>query len=155
MCLSTCTDTTLASTLIIVRFGNGQFVLSQKLSLGLIYSLLYTSISCKHYHHALLYSTLQSIHKDTLSQTHDLKEELSLLKRSATPRPDWDRCAGYLETWEELSTGKSSDRKVDVLLANIAGVEVSEITKEDTFQGQVSMCTALGLHVFIRGDRWP
>ena len=110
----------------------------QKLSLGLIYSLLYTSISCKHYHHALLYSTLQSIHKDTLSQTHDLKEELSSLKRSATPRPDWDRCAGYLETWEELSTGKSSDRKVDVLLANIAGVDVSKITKEDTFQGLVS-----------------
>ena len=95
-----------------------------------LYSLLYC---------ILYYSTLQSVHKDTVSQTQELEEELSQLKRSATPRPDWDRCTGYLETWEELSAGRSSDRKVDVLLANIAGVDVSEITKQDTLQGQVSV----------------
>ena len=91
--------------------------------------------------YSLYCSTLQSLHKDAVSQNQDLKEELSQLKRSATPRPDWDRCRSYLEggteKWEELTAGRSSSRKVDVLLAQIAGVDVSEITKEDSLQGQV------------------
>lgn len=97
------------------------------------FSTASTHIYAVHIH----YSTLQSVHKDTVSQTEELREELSQLKRSATPRPDWDRCASYMEKWEELSAGRSTDRKVDVLLATIAGVDVSEITKEDTLQGQV------------------
>ena len=87
------------------------------------------------------YSTLQSLYKDVLSHRDELKDELSQLKRSATPRPDWDRCSSYLEggadKWAELTSGRSSDRKVDILLAQIAGVDVSEITKEDTLKGQV------------------
>ena len=62
------------------------------------------------------------------------------MKRSATPRPDWDRCAPYIEggseRWTALSQGRSSDGKVDILLAQIAGVDVSEIRKDDVFQGR-------------------
>ena len=69
-------------------------------------------------------------------------DELSRLKRSATPRPDWERCASYLEggqeKWSELAQGRSSDQLVDVLLAQIAGVDVSELARDDAFQGQVS-----------------
>ena len=35
-----------------------------------------------------------------------------------------------------LSQDRSSDGKVDILLAQIAGVDVSEIRKDDVFQGQ-------------------
>ena len=60
---------------------------------------------------------------------------------SPSRRPDWGRCEAYIdggtERWSELSQGRSSDQLVDVLLAQIAGVDVSEIAKEDTFQGQV------------------
>lgn len=70
-----------------------------------------------------------------------LNEELNSLKRSATPRPDWERCGEYLEggveRWKELSEGRSSDRKVDILLAEIAGVDVTEVVKGDAFTGQV------------------
>ena len=62
------------------------------------------------------------------------------MKRSATPRPDWDRCGSYIEgggeRWTALSQGRSSDGKVDILLAQIAGVDISEIRKDDIFQGQ-------------------
>lgn len=58
-------------------------------------------------------------------------------------RPDWARCAGYIEggtdKWDGLAEGKSSDQMVDILLAQIAGVDVSEITKEEAFQGQVTI----------------
>lgn len=90
----------------------------------------------------LHYSTLQSLYKDTLSQRDSLSSELSKVKRSATPRPDWERCASYIEgggeRWEALSQGRSSDGKVDILLAQIAGVDVSEIRKDDMFQGQTN-----------------
>ena len=83
---------------------------------------------------------MQSLYKDTLGQRDSLSDELTRVKRSATPRPDWERCASYIdggnERWTALSEGRSSDRKLDILLAQIAGVDVSEITKDDMFQGQ-------------------
>ena len=87
-----------------------------------------------------LFSTLQSLYKDTLAQRDSLSDELNKVKRSATPRPDWERCASYIdggsERWSAVSEGRSSDRKVDILLAQIAGVDVSEIRKDDVLQGQ-------------------
>jgi len=57
-------------------------------------------------------------------------------------RPEWSRCAEYIEggaeRWMELVEGRSSDQLVDVLLAQIAGVDVSEIAKEEVFQGKVT-----------------
>ena len=66
-------------------------------------------------------------------------------------RPDWGRCAEYIEggadRWDGLAEGKSSDQMVDILLAQIAGVDISEITKEEAFQGKVS---TLMQHVFLK-----
>ena len=63
-------------------------------------------------------------------------------------RPQWDRCGTYIdggtERWSELAQGRSSDQLVDVLLAQIAGVDVSQITEGDTFKGQVGMCVCWG-----------
>ncbi len=60
---------------------------------------------------------------------------------STSCRPDWSWCANCVEggtpQWAELSDGRSSDQMVDILLAQIAGVDVSEIVRDDTFQGQV------------------
>ena len=62
------------------------------------------------------------------------------------------RCAEYIEggadRWDGLAEGKSSDQMVDILLAQIAGVDISEITKEEAFQGQVF---TLMQYVFIQG----
>ncbi len=59
---------------------------------------------------------------------------------STSCKPDWSRCANYVKggmpRWAELSDGRSSDQMVDVLLAQIAGVDVSEIVRDDTFQGR-------------------
>lgn len=95
-------------------------------------------------------STLQSLYKDTLKQRDEMNDELSQFKRSVTPRPDWDRCAAYIEggaeKWVKLTSDRSSDHKVDVLLAHISGVDVAEITKRDPFQGQVHMIVPLALY---------
>jgi len=102
------------------------------------------------------------------NEIQELTEHHEKLKRSATPRlnqkadyriiiliidyingfmynyccrPDWERCAEYIEggtdKWCGLAEGKSSDQLVDILLAQIAGVDVSEITKGEAFQGKV------------------
>ena len=58
-------------------------------------------------------------------------------------RPDWSRCADYYgggggaDKWRTVAEGKSSDYLVDVLLAQIAGVDISEIRKDDNFQAMV------------------
>ena len=102
--------------------------------------ILITKIFLQRTRYYLCCSTLQSLYKDTLAQRDSLSNELITVKRSATPRPDWDRCASYLEggseRWAALSQGRSSDRKVDILLAQIAGVDVSEIIRDDVFQGE-------------------
>ena len=64
-----------------------------------------------------------------------------------THRPDWSRCADYYsggggadDKWRTVAEGKSSDYLVDVLLAQIAGVDISEIRKDDNFQAMVCVC---------------
>lgn len=37
----------------------------------------------------------------------------------------------------EISEGRSSDELVDVLLAQIAGVDISELKRHEVFQAQV------------------
>lgn len=58
-----------------------------------------------------------------------------------TIRPDWSRCGEFIEggpdKWAEISEGRSSDELVDVLLAQIAGVDISELKRHEVFQAQV------------------
>lgn len=81
------------------------------------------------------------MYKGVLSQRDSLSSELSDLKRSATPRPDWRRCGLYIEgghdRWSELSEGRSSDGMLNILLAQMAGMDESEVAKGDPFTGEV------------------
>ena len=87
--------------------------------------------------------TLQDLYKAVQAQRDKLSNELSDLKRSATPRPDWKRCGLYIdgghERWTELADGRSSDGMLNILLAQMAGMDESEVAKGDPFTGEV--CT--------------
>lgn len=79
--------------------------------------------------------------KDLQSQRDKLSEEIVGLKRSATPRPEWARCGLYMEggieKWKETMEGRSSDRMLDAVLAQLAGIDESEVAKGEAFAGQV------------------
>lgn len=93
-------------------------------------------------HGALMeeHTTLQDLYKGVQSQRDRLSNELTDLKRSATPRPDWKRCGLYIEggheRWSELSEGRSSDRMLNILLAQMSGMDESEVAKGDPFTGE-------------------
>ncbi|KAL5467597.1 hypothetical protein EMCRGX_G031852 [Ephydatia muelleri] len=88
------------------------------------------------------HSVLQALYKQVVNERDMLSQEMNQLKRSATPRPQWDRCAQYIDggqdKWNELSNGKNSDQMVDVLLAEIAGVSIDELIKSDAFDGKAT-----------------
>ncbi|CAF0922248.1 unnamed protein product [Adineta ricciae] len=42
-------------------------------------------------------------------------------RATLTPRPKWERCASVVERWDELSIGKTSNERVDILLNEIIG----------------------------------
>jgi predicted nuclease with TOPRIM domain len=94
----------------------------------------YTSLQDEH-------NVLTGMYKDMAEHRDKVLNELTRMKGTATPRPDWSRCAEFIEggeeVWAELSEGKSSDHLVDVLLAQIAGVDVSELMRQEVFTGQV------------------
>ena len=87
------------------------------------------------------HSALQSTCKQVQAERDRLSSELEQLQRCATPRPDWRRCAVYVEggaqVWQQLSEGRSSDGKVDILLAQMAGVGESELSRGEPFIGKV------------------
>lgn len=74
-----------------------------------------------------------------VAERDDLSSSLTHIRGTATPRPEWSRCEGYVEGWAENSQGCSSDQLVDLLLAKISGKTLEEITAHSAFQGQV-MC---------------
>ncbi|XP_022094561.1 translin-associated factor X-interacting protein 1-like [Acanthaster planci] len=71
------------------------------------------------------HDTLLEVNKQVVTQRDEFYSELEVLKRSATPRPDWDRCADLMEgggeRWQAISKDKSSDYKVELLLKELAG----------------------------------
>ncbi|UJR36757.1 hypothetical protein I4U23_029472 [Adineta vaga] len=42
-------------------------------------------------------------------------------RATLTPRPKWERCTSIVERWNELSLGKTSNERVDILLNEIIG----------------------------------
>lgn len=66
-------------------------------------------------------------------------QESERLKKTATPRPDWNRCtevvSGGTERWQTLAEDKSSDQLVSVLLNELAGTG-SLAKSVDEFPGQ-------------------
>jgi hypothetical protein len=62
-------------------------------------------------------------------------------------RPRWAKCGQYIEggeeRWKELSSDKTSDDMVDILLAEITGTDIAVIqagsnAAEEFFEGQVN-----------------
>nr|XP_002739306.1 PREDICTED: translin-associated factor X-interacting protein 1-like [Saccoglossus kowalevskii] len=84
------------------------------------------------------HDTLLEVHKQVLAQRDQFYQELEQLKRSATPRPYWEKCVNHIEggedRWKKLSEGKTSDELVDVLLSEIVGGDLDG--SGDDFEGQ-------------------
>ena len=56
-------------------------------------------------------------------QISNLEDELTDMRQSGTPRPDWRRCGpvveGGSERWSLVMKGKSSDQLMDILLDDL------------------------------------
>ncbi|KAK4301082.1 hypothetical protein Pmani_026752 [Petrolisthes manimaculis] len=82
--------------------------------------------------HTLLtqqHEAILSRHEGLVNERDQLSEENQALRRSATPRPDWNRVAEYVEggisRWRELSSGRTSDQMVDILISELTGSQLS------------------------------
>ncbi|XP_035654517.1 translin-associated factor X-interacting protein 1 [Oncorhynchus keta] len=70
------------------------------------------------------YDTLLEVHKQVTTQRDSLQGELEGFKEASTPRPEWEQCADVLggsERWADLSQGLSSQRRLEILLAELGG----------------------------------
>ncbi|XP_005105955.1 translin-associated factor X-interacting protein 1 [Aplysia californica] len=86
------------------------------------------------------HNALLDIQKEVTSKRDEFYIELETLKRSSTPRPDWDKCSecvqGGIVRWKEISAGKRSDELVDVLLNEIQSGGIVDTVGADYFDGQ-------------------
>uniref|UniRef100_A0A8C8RF30 Translin associated factor X interacting protein 1 n=1 Tax=Pelusios castaneus TaxID=367368 RepID=A0A8C8RF30_9SAUR len=82
------------------------------------------------------YETLLETHQEAVEERDRFYNELQQVQRSATPRPNWAKCAevisGGAERWNCLEEGKTSDQLVDVLLEEIG---TGLLKEKDTFPG--------------------
>ncbi|XP_071958609.1 translin-associated factor X-interacting protein 1-like [Antedon mediterranea] len=82
------------------------------------------------------HDTLLQVHDQVIQQRDQFYTDLETLKRSATPRPDWARCAevisGGEDKWQDLSKDKTSNERVEVLLQIISGAAAAE----DFYEGR-------------------
>ncbi|XP_068200563.1 translin-associated factor X-interacting protein 1-like [Palaemon carinicauda] len=80
------------------------------------------------------HETLLLSYEQVVNERDGLSEENQALRRAATPRPEWNRVAEYIEggitRWRELSYGKTSDQMVDVLISELTG---SQLTTSSEF----------------------
>ncbi|XP_076469854.1 translin-associated factor X-interacting protein 1-like [Babylonia areolata] len=87
------------------------------------------------------HNALLEVQNQVTGQRDQFYLELANLKRSSTPRPDWEKCGDHVnggaEHWKEVSEGKSSNELVDVLIQEIsAGAGGSEYGGAEYFDGQ-------------------
>lgn len=80
---------------------------------------------CELVHLCVQCSILIEQHGQVVKQKAELQAERDTLKRSATPRPDWSRCAdvvyGGATRWGELATGKRSSDLLAILIDELDG----------------------------------
>jgi hypothetical protein len=81
-----------------------------------------------------------------INKTHDLIDERNKYynewqtnKSLLTPRPDWNKVSnvidGGIERWKILSTGKSSEQLVEILIKEIVnGNQIEPIEEQEDFQ---------------------
>ncbi|KAK3085940.1 hypothetical protein FSP39_011055 [Pinctada imbricata] len=86
------------------------------------------------------HDALLDVQKQVTKQRDEFYMELEGMKRTATPRPDWERCSDFVTggatRWAELSQGKSSNDLVDVLLGEIAAGGPGDVGGAEYFDGQ-------------------
>ncbi|CAB3982888.1 Hypothetical predicted protein [Paramuricea clavata] len=91
------------------------------------------------------HSTLLDVQRKTEDERKEYAKECENMRRCATPRPRWAKCGQYIEggeeRWKELSSDKTSDDMVDILLAEITGTDIAVIqagsnTAEEFLEGQ-------------------
>ena len=87
------------------------------------------------------HSCLYLINKthDLMEERHQYYNEWQANKGRLTPRPDWDKISnvidGGFERWKGLSTGKSSEQLVDVLIKEIInGNDIDAFEDKDYFE---------------------
>lgn len=77
------------------------------------------------------HSALIDVHKKVIEQRDGFALDCERMRQSATPRPDWDKCGLYVEggdeRWKHLTTDSSTGDKLDILLAEMTGQDVSVI----------------------------
>jgi len=90
-------------------------------------------LTLKKDHEALLkeHSALIDIHKKVIEQRDSFANDCEIMRRSATPRPDWNKCGLYIEggpeRWNQLSIETSTCDKVEILLSEMTGYDLSLI----------------------------
>lgn len=75
----------------------------------------------------LLFRNFRFIHDQVVQQRDQYYMDLEGLKRNATPRPDWYKCAEYiyggLPRWQAIAVGKSSEEMLQILLQEMTGAD--------------------------------
>ncbi|XP_074645033.1 translin-associated factor X-interacting protein 1-like [Tubulanus polymorphus] len=82
------------------------------------------------------HASLLDVHKQVTQQRDEFYAECETLRRSATPRPDWEKCADHVTKWKDLSENKTSNQLVDVLLNEIAGGSMGAADATENFEGR-------------------
>ncbi|KAL5022681.1 hypothetical protein ScPMuIL_001836 [Solemya velum] len=86
------------------------------------------------------FDVLKRENEALLEQRDKYYKESETLRRSSTPRPDWDRCADHINggmvRWKDISSGKTSNELVEVLLAEIAAGGVVDTSGAEFFDAQ-------------------
>ncbi|XP_048254732.1 translin-associated factor X-interacting protein 1-like [Haliotis rufescens] len=99
------------------------------------------------------HEALLDVQKQVTQQRDEFYLELETLKRSSTPRPDWDRCAdhinGGLARWKEMAEGKRSNELVDVLLTEIGSGGLVDSAGADFFDSKGS---GADIPAYLRSD---
>ncbi|KAH9502680.1 Translin-associated factor X-interacting protein 1 [Bulinus truncatus] len=100
------------------------------------------------------YNALLDVQKQVTQKRDEFYIELETLKRSSTPRPNWDKCADYVHggsvRWQQLSEGKRSTELVDVLLNEIQAGGFVDTVGADYFDPQG---TGPEVPVYLRHDQ--
>jgi len=77
------------------------------------------------------HTSLIDVHKKVVEQRDSFASDCERMRVSATPRPDWNKCGFFIEggeeRWAEVSSGCSTNEKVDILLAEMSGQDIETI----------------------------
>jgi hypothetical protein len=101
------------------------------------------------------HNTLLGVHKEVIAQRDKYAQESEVMKRSSTPRPDWQRCGEFIEGgmdhWCELTEGRTSDEMLDILISQLTNTDLEDIQPLEYFEGQ-GMSEDMPKHLQFEGQ---